>query len=203
MSHTDSIARLRVELNDTMPVIWRIVEVPLTMSLSGLHEVVQAAMPFENCHLYEFRIGGRRYALPDPDFPDPEVYSPKVAKLGAALEGDVRRFTYIYDFGDNWQHTITVEALSPADPALHYPRFVDGGRRAPPEDVGGTMGFEEFLNVLSKPRHRERKAMLEWCGGSFDPDTIPIDIIVERVEKLARSRRTRKAASRKSRGLEQ
>jgi hypothetical protein len=203
MSYTDSIAHLRIELDDTTPVVWRSVEVPLTMSLSGLHEVIQAAMPFENYHLFEFRIGGRRYALPDPDFPNPEIRNPKVAKLGATLEGDVRQFTYIYDFGDNWQHTITVEALGPADPTHDYPRFVDGGRRAPPEDIGGTMGFEEFLNVLSKPRHRERRAMLEWCGGSFDPETIPTEIIVERMEKLARRRRTGKAASAKSRGLEQ
>ncbi|MET7243001.1 plasmid pRiA4b ORF-3 family protein [Methylobacterium sp. EM32] len=199
----DNIARLRIELDDTTPVVWRIVEVPLTISLSGLHEVVQAAMPFENHHLFEFRVGGRRYALPDPDFPNPEVRSPKVAKLRTVLEGDVRQFSYVYDFGDNWQHTITVEALSPADPALDYPRFVDGGRRAPPEDVGGTMGFEEFLDVLSKPRPRERKAMLDWCGGSFDPETMPNEIIVERMEKLARRRRTGKAARTKSPGLGQ
>lgn len=203
MSHMDNIARLRIELDDTTPVVWRIVEVPLTISLSGLHEVVQAAMPFENHHLFEFRVGGRRYALPDPDFPNPEVRSPKVAKLRTVLEGDVRQFSYVYDFGDNWQHTITVEALSPADPALDYPRFVDGGRRAPPEDVGGTMGFEEFLDVLSKPRPRERKAMLDWCGGSFDPETMPNEIIVERMEKLARRRRTGKAARTKSPGLGQ
>lgn len=203
MSHVDLIARLRITLDDIEPVIWRTVEVPLTMSLKGLHEVVQAVMPFEDYHLFAFRIGDRRYAIPDPEFTGRETRNAKTTKLGTVLEADTVAFAYVYDFGDNWQHTVSVEAIGPADPAVEYPRFLDGARRAPPEDVGGWPGYDEFVNAITKPRHPERKRMLEWCGGSFDPDTIPIEIITERMSKLARRRTLGKAAFAKSRGLQQ
>lgn len=203
MSYVDRIARLRIVLDDTKPPVWRVVEVPLTSSLKALHEVIQAAMPFEDYHLFAFRIGELRYALPDQEWPDPKTRNAKTTKLGAVLDQGVEQFAYTYDFGDNWQHTVTVEAVGPADPAVDYPRFVEGSRRAPPEDVGGTTGFEEFVEAVTKPRHRERKAMLEWCGGSFDPETIPTETIIERMGKLSRRRTIGKAAFAKSRGLEQ
>lgn len=190
MSDRDRIARLRITLDDIKPAIWRVVEVPLTISLMGLHAVIQAAMPFEDYHLFDFRVGEQRYALPDLDWPDSKTRNAEEVKLGAVLKPGVERFAYTYDFGDDWRHTITVEAIEPAVPAVTYPRFVDGARRAPPEDVGGTIGFEEFLTIIGKPRHRERKAMLAWCGGSFDPETVPIEIITERMSELAGRRAT-------------
>lgn len=203
MSYVDRIARLRIVLDDTEPPVWRVVEVPLTVSLKVLHEVIQAAMPFEDYHLFDFRFGEQRYALPDPDWPDAKTRNARTTKLGAVLVPGVKQFADTYDFGDNGQHTITVEAVSSAGLAVDYPRFVEGNRRAPPEDVGGTIGFEEFVNAVTKPRHRERKAMLEWCGGSFDPETIPTETIIERMGTLSRRRTLGKAAFAKSRGLEQ
>ena len=43
-----AVARIRIQLDDFDPAIWRRVEVPLTTSLEGLHEVIQAVMLFEN-----------------------------------------------------------------------------------------------------------------------------------------------------------
>lgn len=199
-SYVDRIARLRITLDDTKPVIWRTVEVPLTISLKGLHEVIQAVMPFEDYHLFDFRIGDQRYAVPDPEFDGRETRSAKAAKLGTVLEPGIKPLAYTYDFGDNWQHTITVEEIAAADPAAEYPRFLEGERRAPPEDVGGTFGFEEFLEAISKPRHPERKRMLEWCGGSFDAEVPDIEAIRERMDKLARRRALGKVGFEKSRG---
>ncbi|WP_336491557.1 plasmid pRiA4b ORF-3 family protein [Methylobacterium nigriterrae] len=199
MSYVDRIARLRIVLDDTEPAVWRTVEVPLTISLKGLHEVIQAAMPFEDCHLFAFRVGELRYAVPDTNWSGRETRSATSAKLGAVLEGGVRQFAYTYDFGDGWQHTITVEEVRPADPAVEYPRLLEGERRAPPEDVGGTFGFDEFLEILSKPRHRERKSLLEWCGGTFEPEMLDRATIEARMEKLARRRTLGKAGFAKSR----
>ncbi|GJD59633.1 plasmid pRiA4b ORF-3 family protein [Methylobacterium dankookense] len=200
MSYVDRIARLRIELDDTKPVVWRTVEVPLTMSLHALHEVIQAAMPFEDYHLYDFRVGEIRYAMPDPDYPDPKTRRTKPLKLGDVLKGGITQFAYTYDFGDNWQHTITVEAVFEADPLAEYPRFLEGERRAPPEDVGGTFGFDEFLTILSKPRHPEHKSVLRWCGGSFDPEAMDQETIEVKMAKLARRRTLGKAGFAKSQG---
>jgi Plasmid pRiA4b ORF-3-like protein len=127
MTYVDRIARLRVALDDIEPAIWRTVEVPLTMTLKGLHEVIQAVMPFEDYHLFAFRIEGQRYALPDLEWPDPKTRNARTTKLGTVLEAGVKTFAYIYDFGDNWQHTVSVEAIGPADPTAEYGRVPGGG----------------------------------------------------------------------------
>ena len=60
-------------------------------------------------------------------------------------------FTFVYDFGDNWRHTVTIEKLMAAMPAPKKPSCIDGARCCPPEDVGGTSGYFEFLRVLLAP----------------------------------------------------
>jgi hypothetical protein len=200
MTQADRITRIRIELNDTDPAIWRRVEVPLTTSLKGLHEVIQAVMPFEDYHLFEFEVDDKRYGIPDPDWDDVrQTFDAKNIKLAALIGRDVSRFAYTYDFGDNWQHTVTIEAIGPADPAVDYPRFLDGARRAPPEDVGGIPGFEEFLDIMSKPRHRERKRLVEWYGGPFNPNEIDLPTITAHIARLARRRAIGKATYAKSR----
>lgn len=110
------------------------------------------------------------------------------------IERGVTAFTYTYDFGDDWRHSIVIEEVLSADPALDYPRFVDGARRAPPEDVGGLPGFEEFLEAMAKPCHPERKSVLQWYGRPFDPDDISPDEIHARMATLAKRRASGKAA---------
>src|SRR3546814_8687527 len=90
-------------------------------------------------------------------------------RIGTLVERGVTSFIYTYDFGDNWRHRVEIEEVTSAIPATDYPRFVDGERRAPPEDVGGTPGFEDFLKAMAKPRHPERASMIQWYGGVFDP----------------------------------
>jgi len=52
------------------------------------------------------------------------------------------------------------------------PVFVDGARLGPPDDVGGTSGFMDFLEAVLDPTHEEHGSMLEWCGGPSDPNDI-------------------------------
>jgi hypothetical protein len=173
--------------------------VPLASSLKALHEVIQAVMLFENYHLFQFDIGKRgeerHYGIPDPDGGDwIKVADAKSVKLGTVIDNGFKTFTYTYDFGDNWEHTIRVEAVGAADPAHGYPRFIDGSRRAPPEDCGGWPGFENFLEAMTKPRHPERKDLIQWYGRVFNPDDISLADINARVAKLARRRNLGKEA---------
>jgi hypothetical protein len=46
---------------------------------------------------------------------------------------------------------------------------VAGAGACPPEDVGGTGGYADFLQAVRNRRHPEHAAMLTWVGGSFDP----------------------------------
>ncbi|QND24489.1 plasmid pRiA4b ORF-3 family protein (plasmid) [Rhizobium leguminosarum bv. viciae] len=195
----DRIARLHIRLDDIEPSIWRRVEVPLTMSLKGLHDVIQAVMLFEDYHLFEFEAGGRCYDVPDPeDLYERKTFAARNIRIGALIERGIATFKYTYDFGDNWRHTITVEEVEDGSPGIEYPRFVDGQRRAPPEDVGSTSGFEEFLNVMAKPRHAQHREFVRWYGGRFDPVDISVDIVQDRVARLARRRTLAKAGFAKS-----
>jgi hypothetical protein len=201
MIPSERIFRLKIELNDWQPPIWRRVEVPATASLKALHDVIQAVMLFDDCHLYEFRVQNKRYAVPDPEWNNTHdrTYSAKTTKLSAFVERDINELAYTYDFGDAWRFTITVESKAEADPAAEYPCFVDGRGRAPPEDVGGLSGFETFLEAINDPTHEERADLMRWYGGPFSPTDISATEITGRTVKLARRRTVGKAAFEKSR----
>ena len=198
MSDRDRIARLKIELDDWQPAIWRRVEVPLTTTLKGLHDVIQAAMPFQDYHLFEFRAEDRRYAIPNAEWDFEKTWSAKTTRLATLVERGIGELAYTYDFGDDWRHTITVESVDEADPAVEYPRFIEGQHRAPPEDVGGLPGFELFLEAIADPNHEDHDHLMRWSGGTFDPETIERDEIRKRVAKLARRRTVGKAAFAKS-----
>jgi hypothetical protein len=199
MTSSERIARIIVKLDHIDPAIWRRVEVPITTSLKGLHDIIQAVMPFQDYHLFEFNAGGKRYAVPDPEWDfGRETYAARHVRITALVDRGITTFNYTYDFGDDWRHSITVEAVTDADPAVEYPRFVDGERRAPPEDVGGLSGFEEFLNAMAKPRHAQHREVVAWYGGRFEPDNIGVDTINDRVAKIARRRTLGKAGYAKS-----
>ena len=160
-------------------------------------------MPWQGYHLYEFRVGENRFGVPDPEWADEPIRSAKGTRLAALIKRGVTTFAYLYDFGDDWRHTvsvISVRAVEQADPAREYPRFVVGERRAPPENVGGVDGFSEFLKAATRPRHREHKEVLTWYGGPFDPEDVSQADIEARIGKLARRRLLGRAAYLKSQG---
>jgi hypothetical protein len=201
MSHADRIARIKIQLDDWQPAIWRRVEVPLTTTLKALHDVIQAAMPFDDYHLFDFRADGKRYAIPDPEWDSmrDRTYSAKTMRLGTLSDRGVLKLAYTYDFGDDWRHTLTIEAVVAADPAIEYPRYIEGAGRAPPEDVGGIPGFELFLDAIADPTHEQHDELKGWHGRPFDPGNVAEDEILSRIEKLAKRRAFGKAGFEKSR----
>lgn len=61
---------LKITLEDVRPAVLRRVEVPTDIMLTDLHQVVQAAMPWTNSHLYAFKANGMAWGVQDPDYPD-------------------------------------------------------------------------------------------------------------------------------------
>jgi hypothetical protein len=90
-----------------------------------------------------------------------------------------KKFTYTYDFGDNWRHVIQVEKVLAAEPGARYPRCVGGKRACPPEDCGGPWGYGDFLEAISNPKHPEHEDMLEWAGDEFDPEAFDLEAVNE------------------------
>jgi hypothetical protein len=195
----EMIVRLRISLNDIEPEIWRTVEMPSTGSLKLLHDVIQAAMGWEDYHLWHFEAGDRRYGVPNPEWPDHTLAAAKNVKLGPLLDRGFHEITYTYDMGDDWRHTIVVEEIGPADAGTVYPRFVTGEGRCPPEDVGGLPGFELFLDAMRDPAHEEHSRLLEWYGEPFDPGDIDKPAAERAVAAVAKRRLAGKAGYEKSR----
>jgi hypothetical protein len=186
-----SILRLRVILEDIEPAVLRRIEVPTAMRLDRLHLVLQAAMPWQNYHLWEFEAGGTRWGMTDPDYGDDIRPAAKVTLADVVEAANGGAIEYLYDFGDNWQHRIVVEDRTPPDPRHLYPRLTDVEDRCPPEDVGGFPGYERFLNILADPDDPEHQEILDWHGGAFDPNIPPADELRLGVLKLAKKWRPR------------
>lgn len=154
---TETVARLHIALADTDPLIWRRVDVPVDASLKMLHDVIQGVMGWLDYHLWEFEAGDRRYGVAAPDWPDDNLSAARNTKLKALIDRGIRQFLYTYDMGDNWEHIVTLEAVRGGELGTKYPRYVDGERRAPPEDCGGTPGFEAFLEAIANPKDEWRR----------------------------------------------
>ena len=171
----------------------------VSASLKMLHDIVQAAMGWEDCHLWHFEAGDRRYGIPDPMWPESGMTAAKNIKLAALINRGVREFVYTYDMGDDWRHTITLEDVGPGEPDVKYPRFVDGARRCPPGDVGGLPGFEMFLDAMADPNHEEHDHLREWYGGPYNAHDIDERFTRRAVAAIAIRRHAGKLASQKSR----
>ncbi len=163
------ILQLHIELRGTKPKVWRRVLVPETITLVKLHLVIQAAFGWGHSHLHEFIAGdGERYGTPDPDFDEPGSVTSENTRLTTALRRST--LSYVYDFGDNWDHRIQVEKTLAADPLFTLPFCVGGACAAPPGDCGGVPGYAEFVRVMADPNDPEHENLAEWVGAqTWDP----------------------------------
>jgi hypothetical protein len=159
---------LRVTLDGVTPPVWRRILVPSTISLAKLHEILQAAMGWEDEHLYLFKVQERLYGESDPEW-DLPIRNAAQAKLDKIAPSAHARFVYEYDLGDRWLHEIVVEEISRPEDGSHYPVCVGGERACPPEDCGGPPGYEELRRAIANPRRRDYRRFMTWLGGHFDP----------------------------------
>lgn len=166
---TGKVFQLKVTLRDIKPPIWRRVLVDGSATLDEVHDVIQAAFGWWNSHLHEFRIGGRDYGVPDPDWDMSKVLDETRYRLDKlAAGGD--KFRYVYDFGDDWDHDVHVEKILASSEVHDVPTCIAGKRACPPEDCGGTWGYKEFLVAIADPSHERHAELIEWNGGGFDPE---------------------------------
>src|SRR5712691_11251750 len=135
------------------------------MTLGDLHQAIQAAMGWDDCHLHAFDIDGRQYG--DRHTVD-DVADENRLSLNGLLKSGVANFAYTYDFGDDWEHTVAIEKTQPATDGEAYPLCVAGKRACPPEDCGGIWGYEEFLQAIRNPRHPEHRTLRQWVDRPFD-----------------------------------
>lgn len=180
------IVEIKVTLEAIEPAVTRTLQVPVDIRLDRLHLTLQAAMGWTNSHLYMFEVDGATWGVPDPDFGGDDLPANKTTLAAVLDDNGANNMRYIYDFGDNWVHKLQVGKIADPIPGNLYPRLTDVAGQCPPEDVGGTTGYEEFLEAMANPRHPEHLHLKEWNGGPFDPDIPPADELRFEVCRLAK-----------------
>lgn len=190
MFEPPNAVQLRILIDDIEPAVWRRLVVPAAFDLRQLHLVIQAAFNLWNTHLHEFEIGGLRYgdatlAEDGSVDGDPRVFDEQEVSLRDFRKPGVR-FSYIYDFGDDWRHTVEIEDMVFLADVPRQATCIEGAGAKPPEDVGGVPGYEQFLEVIGDSSHPEHRETKRWCGGHFDPDWFDLAMVDKDVRAALR-----------------
>ena len=166
---------LKIRLLGIEPEIWRRFVVPGGIPLDRLHDVIQIVMGWQDYHLHQFTIGRKRYTE-NPESKEDGLEDGR-HRLVELIRQKGRTFSYLYDFGEDWEHELVVEDSRYFNPDLQSAiACLDGARACPPEDVGGVTGFFEFCSALKDPSHekhvnyKEWYAGFPWCDGVFDSE---------------------------------
>ncbi len=179
-----SLHTLTIELRGCEPRIWRRLSLPGDLTLDAVHTLFQAVMGWTDSHLHRFHPGAEEgYDQPyfvtefDEDEGDEGTREDGV-RLDQVLRVPGDRLTYLYDFGDGWEHRVTLESLDPLTPDTREPRCLGGARACPPEDVGGVHGYQEIAAWLriGAPADRVPEPFEDaehahgWLPVDYDPD---------------------------------
>lgn len=197
-------AIIKVTLDLENHEVWRRLVIPVNITFDKLHQILQIAFNWKDYHLHEFFIYDENKTndkylyhtastkegyepivnlVCDEEslgykYDDIEVILEKGIKLSKYLPAMMK---YIYDFGDSWYHFIEVEKIID-NYDKNFPNCIDGIGNAPPEDVGGESGFDEFLEIISDKNNPECEGMLSW-GKSQGY----VDFDIEKVNKRLKS----------------
>ena len=166
----ESIVSLKITLKGTNPPVWRRLLFPGSMTLGALSEAILTVMGWDGSHLHAFDIDGRRYG--DPATTD-DVADEERRTLNDVLKSGVKRFGYNYDFGDDWEHVISVEKTSRLSRAratqpAWTASFIALRRTA------ARLGLWRAFGDSADPNHPGRQGRLEWIGEDFDPEEFDV-----------------------------
>lgn len=140
-------------------------------TFEDLHDIIQLVMGWENCHLYEFKVKGVKiYDFQEviDDQSNPAERDSMDTFLSDLVNQPKSTFTYLYDFGDSWEHLITVEKIVTVK-EFSQPQCMDGHGACPPEDIGGIWHYQEMLGYLTDKDHPEHEEAANILGEDWDP----------------------------------
>ena len=123
--------QIHISLDDIEPPVWRRLVVPLRTTLAELHHILQAAMGWTDSHLHDFGVGGLTYGdiellSAERTDDDARVYDANEVRMCDFSRQPGTSFKYVYDYGDNWRHTVTLEKVFAVKPAPKTATCIDG-----------------------------------------------------------------------------
>jgi hypothetical protein len=132
--------------------IWRNIAVRGDQTLDDLHEAIYDAFDRYDEHLYSFYFplpgakksrrfsmrDGLEYASPntcedDGPFSDPDLLNAAKTKISSLKLKPKQVFNYLFDYGDEWWHEITVVEVDAAQEKGKYPRVLESRGKSPPQ----------------------------------------------------------------------
>ena len=181
---------LRIELENSEPLIWRELEVPSNLCLTSLAQAILLAFGWNEDHLHQFlesrknhyatslnELGGTLY----PGTKDGSRYG--VSHL-LKKQGDSVLFEY--DYGDSWYHKVKLKSVADyADYETKAVRLIGGANACPPDDCGGIYRYRHLVELMQKnPQSSELSEFYDWMGCKWDPEFFPMDETVKAVDRM-------------------
>jgi len=193
--------RVRVDIVGARPRIWRRLEVSSDLMLDDLHVVLQAAFGWTDSHLHRFGAGSsiwdrgtELYLCPfDVDEGEDDGVPENQVRLDEVLVDVGDSLPCVYDYGDNWEHRIRLEAVSDRAAGLPVVTCVGGRRAGPPEDCGGIPGavIDDRSHIGNVPSHAAGAIF----GTARSEATPPIDCAHMKVSVVPYSDSTKTASA--------
>lgn len=198
--------KLKIELENMPFEISRIVLVPESINMYGLHVIIQNAMGWHDDHLFQFSDKkGSKSTIeisteepPDEDFLRenfkdlPQYLYSRIKEMHVEDTGlkeefyeklGKKPFFYWYDSGDYWWHKISFKKVTKKDlEVYHYlPLCLEAKGACPPEDIRGPWRFYNFFMTVNEPKSKEGKEFRDWFGlkkkEKWDFETVDLEKI--------------------------
>ena len=187
-----TIRSLTIKLKNSIPTISRRLQVPDQMNMHQLHLLIQTVMPWNNRHYYEFEVRDEYWRECKDEFiPDEEPPYNRVAARWTFAQflnhTNVKQFRYLYDFSIHWIHEIRVGAIIQPKPNEIYPKLIKADKICPPDDlIGGIAPYNDFREIIKKPKHRDYDEAWVWFPKDFDPDADVFPDLEQNVAEFAK-----------------
>ncbi len=167
--------KIKVVLENMPHEVSRKILVPQNINMMQLHYTIQLALGWTFSHMFQFcdkkwkssiiASYGQDY---DYDIIDVEETPADLVKLQDEFieKRGAKPFWYWYDFGDDWWHKISFVKPGKKDLEIFIgaPKCVEAIGACPPEDVGGSHGYDQFLEIINDPKHPEYRDFRVWAG---------------------------------------
>ena len=162
-----TVHTIKATLAGSRPPIWRRLQVPSTITLRALHDVLQAAFGWEDYHMWVFQTPLGRYGVADRELQISNAAAKRLDQV-APRKGD--RLSYTYDFGDNWEHTILVGAITSPEPwASPTPAASPAAAPAPPKTAAASGAMATSLRSSQIPKTKNTRT--GWNGSASTQPT--------------------------------
>ena len=131
--------------------IWRRIEILGSQTLDLLHQAIFVAFDRFDPHMYSFYLPrpgaklGRNFHMDSLEYTHPyavesdmgfgkrKLYDAAETKISRLKLEEKDKFKYLFDFGDEWLHEITLEKILDVFPEKDYPAIVKKTGESPPQ----------------------------------------------------------------------